>query len=179
VHSADRTRRHLISQPPSHRVSGLCNHPRSSAPGLLLLSWSSSLHTMPHLPSAHHERSKRDSPNETKIKEKQNKTIPDLNSKLTKSMTHHNQIKEWTTWFLRWALLNLRHRLTRGPLSTFLRSMVGAPGSLVLSPRGAAIDVFCVQWWTLLDLRHHLPGGPPSTFFMLNGGCSWISDITS
>jgi hypothetical protein len=29
---------------------------------------------MPHLPPAHHETSKRDSPNETKIKEKQNKT---------------------------------------------------------------------------------------------------------
>jgi hypothetical protein len=29
-----------------------------------------SLHAMPHLPPAHHETSKRDSPNETKIKEK-------------------------------------------------------------------------------------------------------------
>jgi hypothetical protein len=37
---------------------------------------------------------------ETKIKEKQNKTIPDSNSNLTKSMTHHNQTKELTTWFL-------------------------------------------------------------------------------
>jgi hypothetical protein len=55
---------------------------------------------MPHLPRAHHETSKRDSPNETKIKEKQNKTIPDLNSNLAKSMTHHNQTKELATWFL-------------------------------------------------------------------------------
>jgi hypothetical protein len=55
---------------------------------------------MPHLPPAHHETSKRDSPNETKVKEKQNKTIPDLNSNLTKSMTQHNQTKELTTWFL-------------------------------------------------------------------------------
>jgi hypothetical protein len=55
---------------------------------------------MPNLPPAHHETSKRDSPNETKIKEKQNKTIPDSNSNLTKSMTHHNQTKELTTWFL-------------------------------------------------------------------------------
>jgi hypothetical protein len=38
--------------------------------------------------------------NETRIKEKQNETIPDLNSNLTKSMTHHNQTKERTTWFL-------------------------------------------------------------------------------
>jgi translation initiation factor 2 beta subunit (eIF-2beta)/eIF-5 len=55
---------------------------------------------MPHLPLAHHETSKRDSPNETKIKEKQNKTIPDSNSNLAKSLTHHNQTKKLTTWFL-------------------------------------------------------------------------------
>jgi hypothetical protein len=55
---------------------------------------------MPHLPPAHHETSKRDSPNETKVKEKQNKTIPDSISNLAKSMTHHNQTKELTTWFL-------------------------------------------------------------------------------
>jgi hypothetical protein len=55
---------------------------------------------MPYLPPAHHEASKRDSPNETKIKEKQNKNIPNSNSNLTKSMTHHNQIKELATWFL-------------------------------------------------------------------------------
>jgi hypothetical protein len=53
---------------------------------------------MPHLPPAHHETSKRDSPNETKIK--QNKTIPDSNSNLAKSMTHHNQTKKLLTWFL-------------------------------------------------------------------------------
>jgi hypothetical protein len=55
---------------------------------------------MPHLPPAHHETSKRDSPSETKVKEKQNKTIPESNSNLAKSMTHYNQIKELTTWFL-------------------------------------------------------------------------------
>jgi hypothetical protein len=55
---------------------------------------------MLHLPPAHHETSKRDSPNETKIKEKQNETKPDSNSNLAKSMTHHNQSKELTTWFL-------------------------------------------------------------------------------
>jgi hypothetical protein len=55
---------------------------------------------MLHLPPAHHETSKRDSPNETKIKEKQNKTIPDLNSNLTKSITDHNQTKKRITWFL-------------------------------------------------------------------------------
>jgi hypothetical protein len=55
---------------------------------------------MPHLPPAHYETSKRDSPNETKIKEKQNKIIPDSNSNFAKSMTHYNQTKELITWFL-------------------------------------------------------------------------------
>jgi hypothetical protein len=55
---------------------------------------------MPHLPPAHHETSKHDSPNETKKKEKQNETILDLNSNLTKLMTDHNQTKELATWFL-------------------------------------------------------------------------------
>jgi hypothetical protein len=55
---------------------------------------------MPHLPPAHHETSKRDSPNETKVKGKQNKTILDSNSNLAKSVTHQNQTKELTTWFL-------------------------------------------------------------------------------
>jgi hypothetical protein len=55
---------------------------------------------MPHLPPTHHETSKRDCPNETKIKEKKNETVMNLNSNLTKSMTHHNQTKEQTAWFL-------------------------------------------------------------------------------
>jgi hypothetical protein len=42
---------------------------------------------MLYQPPAHHETSKRNSPNETKIK-------------TSKSMTHHNQTKELTTWFL-------------------------------------------------------------------------------
>jgi hypothetical protein len=63
-----------------------CDHPQSSAPGHLLLRWYSSLHAMPHLPPAHHKTSKHDSLNKTKV--------------AAKSMTHHNQTKEWTTWFL-------------------------------------------------------------------------------
>jgi hypothetical protein len=58
------------------------------------------MHAMAHLPPAHPEISKHNSPNETKIKEKQNKIVLDLNSNLAKSMTHHNQTKELTTWFL-------------------------------------------------------------------------------
>jgi hypothetical protein len=54
---------------------------------------------MPHLPPAHHETSKRDSPTETKVKEKQNETTPNSNSNLAKLMTHHNQTKKLTTWF--------------------------------------------------------------------------------
>jgi hypothetical protein len=52
------------------------------------------------MPPAHHEISKCDSPNKTKVKEKQNETILDLNSNLAKSITHHNQTRELTTWFL-------------------------------------------------------------------------------
>jgi hypothetical protein len=52
---------------------------------------------MPHMPPAHHETSKRDSPNETKIKEKQNEPILDSNSNIAKLMTHHNQTKKLTT----------------------------------------------------------------------------------
>jgi hypothetical protein len=100
VHGADHTRRHPTSRSPSHRVPDLCDHPRSSASGLLLLPRSSLLHVMPHPPSAHHEISKHDSPNETKIKEKQNEIILDSNSNLAKSMTHNNQTKELTTWFV-------------------------------------------------------------------------------
>jgi hypothetical protein len=109
VPGADRTQRHPTSRPPGHRVPDLCDHPRSSAPGLLLLPRSSSLHVMPHLPPAQHETSKHDSPNETKIKEKQNKTkqnVPHSNSNLVKSMTHHNQTKKLITWFLTFAEAN-------------------------------------------------------------------------
>jgi hypothetical protein len=53
-----------------------------------------------HAAPAHHETSKRDSPNKTKVKETQTETIPDSNSNLAKSMTHHNQTKELGIWFL-------------------------------------------------------------------------------
>jgi hypothetical protein len=55
---------------------------------------------MSHLPPAYHEISKRDSPSETKVKEKQNETILDSNLNITKLMTHHNQTKELIIWFL-------------------------------------------------------------------------------
>jgi hypothetical protein len=54
---------------------------------------------MPHLTPAHNETSKHDSPYETKVKENQNETVPDLNSNLAKSITHHNQTKKMTLDF--------------------------------------------------------------------------------
>jgi hypothetical protein len=82
---------------------------------------------MPHLPLAHHETSKRDSPNKTKIKEKQNKTILDLNSNLAKSMTHHNQTKELTTCFSISTLLGASDHADR--LDEFTQgSLVPSPG---------------------------------------------------
>jgi hypothetical protein len=97
VPGADHTRRHSTSRPLGHQVPDLCDHPRSSIPGLLLLPRSSSLHVMSHLSPAHHKTSKCDSLNETKVKEKQNGTVLDSNSNLAKSITHHNQTKERTT----------------------------------------------------------------------------------
>jgi hypothetical protein len=99
MHGTDRTWRHSTSRSSGHRVPDLCDYLRSFAPGLQLLPRSSSLHAMPHLPPAHHETSKRDSLNETKIKEKQNETILNSNSNIVKSITHHNQTKELTAWF--------------------------------------------------------------------------------
>jgi hypothetical protein len=100
VHGADYTRCHPTSRSPDHQVPDMYDHPWSSAPGLLLQPRSSSLHAVPHLPPAHHETSKHNSLNETKKKEKENETIPYSNSNLIRSMTHHNQTKELTTWFL-------------------------------------------------------------------------------
>jgi hypothetical protein len=68
VHGVDHTRRHPTSRSSSHRVPDLGDHPGSSAPGLLLLPYSSSLPVMPHLPPTHHETNKYDSPHDTKIK---------------------------------------------------------------------------------------------------------------
>jgi hypothetical protein len=57
-----------IDCPPSIRP--MLNHLQSSAPGLLLLSWFSSMSIMSHLLNAYHETSKRDSPHETRIRVK-------------------------------------------------------------------------------------------------------------
>jgi hypothetical protein len=70
MHGAGCTRCYPTSRSSGHRVPDLCDHPRSSAPGLLLLPRSSSLFVMPHLPHAYHKTSKRDSSHDTKIKVK-------------------------------------------------------------------------------------------------------------
>jgi hypothetical protein len=56
-----------------------------------------------------------------RIKIKQ-KNIPDSNSNLTKSMTHHNQTKELTTWFL--TCNTLCYSSTIFFLITFIRGLI-------------------------------------------------------
>jgi hypothetical protein len=108
VHGADRTWRHPSSRSPGHRVPDLCDHPQSSAPGLLLLPRSSALHAMPHLPPAHHETSKHDSPNETKVKEKQNETVPDeIKPRQVNDSSQSNQgtdhlVSQSPPWWVHW-----------------------------------------------------------------------------
>jgi hypothetical protein len=92
--SSPRARCRVHMAPPD-----LCDHPRSSTPGLLLLPRSSSLHAMQHLPPAHHETSKHDSPNETKIKEKQNKIVPDSNSTLASQWLIIIKQRNWPLGF--------------------------------------------------------------------------------
>jgi hypothetical protein len=70
MHGVDCIQRHPTSRSSGHRVPDLCDHPRSSTLGLLLLLLSSVLPNMPHLSPAHHEISKHGSPNETRIKVK-------------------------------------------------------------------------------------------------------------
>jgi hypothetical protein len=57
-----------IVRPPSTR--SVFDHLRSSTPGLLLLSRSSSLSVMSHMSPIHHEKNKHDSPHEIRIKVK-------------------------------------------------------------------------------------------------------------
>jgi hypothetical protein len=108
VHGADRTQRHLTSRSSGHQVPDQCDHPRSSAPGLLLLPRSSSLPTMTHLPPAHHETSKRDSPNGTKIKVKQTQ-CPRFEFKpcQVNDLSQSNQgidhlISQFPPWWVHW-----------------------------------------------------------------------------
>jgi hypothetical protein len=96
---------------------------------------------MLHLPPAHHEISKHDSPNETKVKEKQNKTIPNSNSNLTKSMTYHNQTKKLITWFLSWS----SHKSGQGVLGCFTTCVWGSE----------TIEEFDM-WWNAIIVAYGL-----------------------
>jgi hypothetical protein len=79
-----------------HRVPDLCDHPWSSAPGLLLLSRSSSLHAMSHLPPADHETSKHVSPNETEIKVKLLKCLGfKFKSRQVNDSSQSNQVTDY------------------------------------------------------------------------------------
>jgi hypothetical protein len=53
---------------------------------------------------------------------------------------HHRRFLCW--W---WALLDLRHRLSGVPLSTFFALMVSAPRSPASPSRGSAVEVYCVD----------------------------------
>jgi hypothetical protein len=85
-----------------------------------------------HLTPAHHETSKHDSLNEAKLKENQNETVPDSNSNLTKSMTHHNQTKELITWFLKGSLF---------PLIRVLFSAIAVSSTVILISSFCSVDL--------------------------------------
>jgi hypothetical protein len=89
VHGADRTQCYPTSRSPDHQVLDLYDHLQFSAPGLLLLPRSLSLHVMSHLPPAHHEIRKHDSPTKQRITIKQPKCLDSI-SNYDKSVTHHN-----------------------------------------------------------------------------------------
>jgi hypothetical protein len=73
---------------------------RSSAPGLLLLPRSSPLPVMPHLPPAHYERNKRDSPHKIRDKGKTTETLRVQIQISTCQCLITYQIKVLTIWFL-------------------------------------------------------------------------------
>jgi hypothetical protein len=88
-----------IAQPPSTwpvRPSPiLCT--RSSTPTTILVA---ARHAPPATCTPRDKQTRFSKWNKDKRKTKQNKTIPDSKSNIAKSMTHHNQAKELTTWFL-------------------------------------------------------------------------------
>jgi hypothetical protein len=85
-----------IIRPPSLRP--MLDHPRFSAPSLLLLSRSSSLPSMPHLSPTHHETSKHVSPHETDSKVEPPKFLA---FKVKPRQVHYSsQNNVLTTWFL-------------------------------------------------------------------------------
>jgi hypothetical protein len=92
----------IIRQPHTQPV---LDHPRSSAPSLLLLSRSSSLPTMPHLSPTHHETRKRVSPHETDSRVEPPK-FPGFKFKPSQLLIT-NQTKILNIWFLNVACLSL------------------------------------------------------------------------
>jgi hypothetical protein len=125
---------------------------------------------MPHLPPVHHEIRKHDSPNETKIKEKQNETIPDLNSNLAKSMTHHNQTKELTTWFLTGAGLSalLIPALVRGHLLNLFMSFLNTESE----ERTSSNNIYVLPGWANQPMIEALDDKP--LLHVVMGACKDI-----
>jgi hypothetical protein len=76
----------LIIRPPSTRH--VIDHPRSSTPDLLLLPRFSSLSVMSHLSPTHHEISKRNSPNKTRIKVKLSKCLIQIQTRHVNDSSH-------------------------------------------------------------------------------------------
>jgi hypothetical protein len=88
----------LIVRPSSTWL--VLDHPGSSVPGLLLLLRSSSLSAMPHIPPAHHEISKCDSPHKSNDKGKTTKISQIRSQTSTCQWLITYQSKVLTTWFL-------------------------------------------------------------------------------
>jgi hypothetical protein len=91
---------HSVTRPPDHPTTEYPTCVTITGP-LYQVSYSChDLHCCPPCHTWHHETSKCYSSNETMDKGKTVKTAPDSNSSLAKSMTHHNQTKKLSTWFL-------------------------------------------------------------------------------
>jgi hypothetical protein len=107
---------------------------------------------MPHLPPAHHETSKRDSPNETKVKEKQNKTkqnCPGFKFK-PRQVNDSSQSHQGTDHLV--SQIVTRQMVIHTPLN--LEAKIYKPSFIVLEGQG--IDVILGLSWmkthkTLLD----------------------------
>jgi hypothetical protein len=86
------------ARPPSTRPvrPSLVLYTKSPTPATVLIT---ARHAAPTTFTPRDNQTRFSKRNKDKIKIKQ--TIPDLNSNITKSMTHQNQTKELTTWFLK------------------------------------------------------------------------------
>jgi hypothetical protein len=129
----------LIARPPSTQL--VLDHPRSSAPGLLLPR-SSSLPAMSHLPPAHHETSKCDSPHEQRYSSRitEMSRIQIQTSACQWHITY--QTKVLTTWFLNLSL----SQVMKAPI-------VRIPFRLYIATEDAVIWAILMQ---VMDGKEHI-----------------------